>query len=411
MASSDTVEFPRDFNITAMRPMIAALYRARQQFGYQDLTLDFSGCERADPAPMVGLIAHCRSLRREDIGFSLILPRNQYLKRLFLNSNWVHALCPEDFDESQFRPTARVPLMRFGSPSEQKKAVDDIIDSILQNIDGYRREHLKAIEWSINEITDNVLMHANCPDGGFLQLTAKPSAKLIEFAVADGGDGIPKSLKSSQLQISSDVDALSRAIEQGVTRDQTIGQGNGLWGCYRIAVKSGGKFDIHSGNATLYYTSNAGLHSKGEPVPYAGTMVHCCINYGDNLIIDDILGLNQRKFDPVDRLELKYEVGSDDTIEFNLKDESESVGSRVAGKKVRTKLRNLIACSNSKIRVDFSKINLISSSFADEVFGKLFLEMGPIGFINRIDLAKVEPTVKLLVEKAIAQRLSFGKLD
>ena len=411
MASSDNIEFPRDFNITTLRPMIAALYRARNQFGYQDMTLDFSNCDRADPAPMVGLIAHCRSLRRDEIGFSVILPQNQYLKRLFLNSNWAHSLCPEDFDVSQFRPTARVPLMRFANPSEQKQAVDDIIDSILQNIDGYKREHLKAIEWSINEITDNVLMHANCTDGGFLQLTAKPSAKLIEFAVADAGDGIPKSLKSSQFQISSDVDALSRAIEQGVTRDQAIGQGNGLWGCYRIAVKSGGKFDIHSGNATLYYTSNAGLHSKSEPVPYRGTMVHCCINYSDNLIIDDILGLNRRKFDPVDRLELKYEVSSDDIIRFILKDEAESVGSRVAGKKVRTKLRNLIACSESKIKIDLSNINLISSSFADEVFGKLFLELGPIGFSNRIDLAKIESTVKLLVEKAISQRVAYGKLD
>ncbi len=411
MPSSDIVEFPRDFNITALRPMIAAMYRAHHQFGYQDITLDFSRCERAEPAPMVGLIAHCHGLRRSDIGFTAALPQNQYLRRLFLNCNWAHSLCPEAFPASDFRPPTRVPVMQFESPVEQKTAVDEIIDSILKNIDGYRREHLKAIERSINEITDNVLMHANCPDGGFLQLSAKPSAKLIEFAVADAGDGIPKSLNSSQLQISGDVDALSKAIEQGVTRDQSIGQGNGLWGCYRIAVKSGGKFDIHSGNATLYYTSNAGLHSKRENVPYTGTVVHCCINYSDNLIIDDLLGLNQRKFDPVDRIELKYEVNSDEVIHFRLKEEAESLGSRVAGKKVRTTLRNLIACSECKIRVDFSGINLISSSFADEVLGKLFLELGPIGFSNRIELARVETTVKLLVEKAISQRIAYGKLD
>jgi hypothetical protein len=411
MPSSDTIEFPRDFSITTLRPILAALYRAHHQFSYQDITLDFSRCERADPAPMVGLIAHCQRLRRAEIGFTAMLPQNQYLRRLFLNCNWAHSLCPDDFPVSEYRPPTRVPVMQFETPAQQKDAVDGIIDSILKNIDGYRREHLKAIEWSINEITDNVLMHANCPDGGFLQLSAKPSAKLIEFAVVDAGDGIPKSLKSSQFQISGDVDALSKAIEQGVTRDQSIGQGNGLWGCYRLAVKSGGKFDIHSGNATLYYTSNAGLHSKREAVPYTGTGVHCCINYNDNLIIDDILGLGHRKFDPVDRLELKYEINSDDVVNFKLKDEAESLGSRVAGKKVRTTLRNLIACSECKIRVDFSDINLISSSFADEVFGKLFLELGPIGFSNRINLSKVETTVKLLVEKAISQRISYGKLD
>ena len=160
----------------------------------------------------------------------------------------------------------------------------------------------------------------------------------------------------------------------------------------------------------MYYTSNAGLHSKREAVPYSGTVVHCCINYNDNLILDDVLGL-ARKFDPVDRLELKYEVNSDELIEFRLKEEAESLGSRVAGKKVRTTLRNLIECSECKINVDFSDINLISSSFADEVFGKLFLELGPIAFSNRVQLSRVETTVKLLVEKAISQRVAHGKLD
>ena len=410
MRLSETITFPWDFNITALRPHIAAVYRAHHQLGYQDITLDFSECERADPAPMVGLIAHCHSLRRDDIGFAVILPDNQYLQRLFLNCNWAHSLSPKHFEPSEFRPRTRVPVMQFENPSQQKNAVDDIIDSILKNIDGYKREHLKAIEWSVNEITDNVLMHANSHEGGFLQLSAKPSAKLIEFAVADAGDGIPKSLRSSHFPIAGDVDALSKAIEQGVTRDQSIGQGNGLWGCYQIAVKSGGKFDIHSGNATLYYTSNAGLHSKREAVPYSGTLVHCCINYGDNLILDDVLGLN-RKFDPVDRIELKYEINSDDVINFRLKNEAESLGSRVAGKKVRTTLRNLLECSECKINVDFSEVNLISSSFADEVFGKIFLELGPIGFSNRLQLSHVDTTVKLLVEKAISQRVAHGKLD
>jgi len=147
---------------------------------------------------------------------------------------------------------------------------------------------------------------------------------LVEFVVADSGDGIPKSLRSSRLPISSDVEALSRAIEQGVTRDEAVGQGNGLWGSYRIALKSGGKFDIHSGHATLFYTANAGMHTRPEQVPYSGTVVHCSINFGTRLILDDILGLG-RKFDPIDRVELLYEVDSSDTIPFKLKNEAESL--------------------------------------------------------------------------------------
>lgn len=408
--SGDTIVFPTDFNITYLRPFLAAIYRAYHQLGYKDLFLDFSACERADSAPMMGLIAYCRGLRRAGIEFMTILPESPYMQRLFLNSNWAHSFSPSEYPESDFRARNQVPVLTFTNSDEQKIVVDRVIDCILSCVNGYSREHLKAIEWSVNEITDNVLMHSNCPDGRILQLTSKQKAKLIEFVVADSGDGIPKSLRSSRLEISSDVEALSRAIEQGVTRDQAIGQGNGLWGSYRIALKSGGKFDIHSGHATLFYTANAGMHTRPDQVPYTGTLVHCSIHYGTRLILDDILGLG-RKFDPTDRVELQYEINSGDMIPFKLKNEAESLGSRLAGRKIRTKLQNLVSCSERKIDVDFSDVSLISSSFADEVFGKLFLQLGPIDFGQRITLSGVQSTVKLLVDKAISQRVAFGKFD
>src|SRR6476620_6288661 len=52
------------------------------------------------------------------------------------------------------------------------------------------------------------------------------------------------------------------------------------------------------------------------------------------------------------------------------------------------------------------RIHLISSSFADEVFGKLFLELGPLDFSNKIELKNLDGTVKLLIDKAIIQRMN-----
>jgi hypothetical protein len=84
--------------------------------------------------------------------------------------------------------------------------------------------------------------------------------KKNEFVVCDRGIGIPKSLKSSGLNFG----ALAKAIEQGVTRDKSYGQGNGLYGSYRIAVKSGAHFSAHSGNATLYFTPKTGMRVGGN---------------------------------------------------------------------------------------------------------------------------------------------------
>jgi hypothetical protein len=54
--------------------------------------------------------------------------------------------------------------------------------------------------------------------------------------------------------------------------------------------------------------------------------------------------------------------------------------------------------------IDFADVPLVSSSFADEVLGKLFVELGPLTFMQRFEMRNVQTTVKQLVDKAIAQR-------
>jgi len=44
----------------------------------------------------------------------------------------------------------------------------------------------------------------------------------------------------------------------------------------------------------------------------------------------------------------------------------------------------------NKIVIDFEGIHLISSSFADEVFGKLFFDLGPLDFSNKLELRNLD---------------------
>jgi len=65
--------------------------------------------------------------------------------------------------------------------------------------------------------------------------------------------------------------------------------------------------------------------------------------------------------------------------------ESPGFGNREAGKQIRTKLLNLLAADTLKaMLVDWAGIPLISSSFADEAIGKLFIELGPLEFGVRV---------------------------
>ena len=83
----------------------------------------------------------------------------------------------------------------------------------------------------------------------------------------------------------------------------------------------------------------------------------------------------------------------------------------MSGKPVRNKLLNLVNMSEGVVCVDFAGVPLLSSSFADEAFGKLFLALGPVAFMQRVKLHNMMDTVEGLVNKAIAQRMRVGLSD
>ena len=267
---------------------------------------------------------------------------------------------------------------------------------------------MKAIEWSLNEITDNVLTHAQSPIGGLIQVTnSRRGSRAVEFAVCDVGVGIPSSLRGGHKEIHSDQEALDKAIREGVTRDKGVGQGNGLYGSWRISQLSGGSFQIQAGNASLVSWANS-MHIYREDVPFSGSLVVVGINYERQISLEEALRFGGKSHDPVDHVEIKYEE-TDEGFLFPLAREATGFGSRPAGVPVRQKLINLSRiCGGKKIVVDFSDVHIISSSFADEVFGKLFVHFGPLDFMGSFNFQHIDPTIRGLINKAIEQRAKTG---
>jgi anti-sigma regulatory factor (Ser/Thr protein kinase) len=405
-SNANSIALSGHFDISKIQFVTRTLRSLIEERGYQDIKLDFTDCLFTHAPPMLALITSCDHYRSQGVDFELMLPRTETLSRLFVNSNWAHIIQPERYQQSDFQSSVHMSAVRYATPDEQYRLVNDSLNKFLASATDFERSHLKALEWSINEITDNVLVHSHSPNGGLVQLTAMKK-KTVEFVVCDRGIGIPKSFKSSGIDFGSDVHALSKAIEQGVTRDKSVGQGNGLYGSYKIAVKSGAHFSVHSGNATLYYTPKSGMHTKRESIPMIGTMVVCAIDYTSSLLLEEALDIKGAKFSPIDLIESQYETGDDGNIMFILKDHADSLGSRNAGTPVRNTLKNLIRfLDGNRVIVDFAGIHLISSSFADEVFGKLFLDLGPLDFSTRLEFKNMDQTVKLLIDKAILQRMN-----
>lgn len=274
------------------------------------------------------------------------------------------------------------------------------------------KDIISGLEWSINEITDNVLNHSNSRNGGFIQVSTYPKMGQINFAISDSGRGILKSLREGIGSLRNDHDAIGEAIKAGVTRNSEFGQGNGLAGSLRVTTMSGGSLEIASGAGRLIATADQTRKVKRSPDQYYhGTLVNGQIKLSSNFSITEALDFGySHPYVAVNIIDMQYEMKDADCLLLTMKQETTGYGSRHAGKQMRTKILNFI---NSKpeypIVIDWTGIPVISSSFADEFLGKLFLEIGAMSFSAKIRNKGMEELIKNLLDKAISQRLVQAK--
>ena len=386
--------------------LCAALHQAEQQ-GHAHITLDFSACTGITQAvmlPLMPIVTTCRE--RRDLVFSLLLPSDDGLSRLFVNTNWAHHIDPEAF-QPNVHEGGHVPALRFedDGANGQDAILVRVMELILRKLDT-SRDTLKAVEWSLGEIMENVPTHAESPVGGFVQATAYSGGNTVEFVVADGGIGIPASMG-----VADDQSALRDAITEGVTRDPRRNAGNGLFGSYQVAVLSDGAFELRSGWGLLRRIADGDLRTEQSTAPYPGTSVRCRVGLGDPGLLARALRFRGHSHDPPhDYLQREYEDDQGAMI-VNMKEKASlDFGSRRGGRRMRRMVRNLLV-GRSSIVLDFDGVGVITSSFADEFFGRLFVAMGPRAFMTRIRMINVDLTVEGLIDRAILQRSRLGNSE
>lgn len=392
-----------DLRLASFPRLISALHQVVSKAGYPDVILDLQSLSTLTHSVVPPLAAHLRWLVRDKkVEFDYIPPRQNAVAAQITNLGLAHYIEHRKFDKPKITSSG-ASLLQFLDQSEREIAVDKVIRSALRKTD-LSRQNIAALEWAVNEITDNVLSHADSKIGGFLICHKLARHNILEFTVADAGIGIARSLR-----IQNACEALERAIQEGVTRNKSTNQGNGLYGTYQIALASSGVFVLTSGHASLFVAKNGEMHIRDETIPYKGTFVVCQIDCSNPKLIERALVIAGRPHSPpFDYIERKHESGTG-VLKVQARELCNTFGSRQSGIEARRYITNLLATDESaRLEIDFDDIFVISSSFADEVFGKLFVELGPLRYMRRISLLNVAPAVEGLIDRAITLRAQTG---
>jgi hypothetical protein len=201
------------------------------------------------------------------------------------------------------------------------------------------------------------------------------------------------------------VSVLDKAVREGVTRDKNIGQGNGLFGSYEISHQGKGSFKALSNNAML-------RHEKGKleinkiSSRYGGTIVEATVDFSSKNLMASALTINGQQYEPVDFIETAYEDPNDDCINFVVREEARSYGTRSAGAPLKGRLVNFVNMYENRIVINFNELPIISSSFADEVVGKLLLQFGEHVFKSRFTVVCLSEQNNAIIQRSVVQRIN-----
>ena len=306
--------------------------------------------------------------------------RENLASRRLMNTVWVY------FDETEASSLTNALV------AEMQKTVE-LEDGVLE-----------ALNFCLYEILDNVFQHSRS-NSGFLMATLTGRATRLALAIADTGIGVYNSFQGSEYNPPSHFDALTPAIQAGVTSTGDK-RGNGLFALSGTAEKNRGRLVLHSGFGELSVIGDrvTGRDRRGMPTigpEHYGLFIDWQLDLKQPVSLADILGMP-----PVNHQLEALETPSGQYA-VRIADHETGTGSRKAAEQLRLYLLNLLHQGAGSLVLDFDGVIVVSASFADEVIGKLAEQFGPIGFWRKFQLVNMTTTIESLLDRAIRLRVSI----
>ncbi len=354
-------------------------------------------------APIAGILDYYRD---KDIRFEFEYDNNnKYIE----HTKFSDPLIVEDYiDKGSINNPLDV-VWKFSS----SEAVHELVKAYileLRQADVVENGVISSMEWCINETLDNVLQHSNA-GSGYIMAQHHKTTKQFSVCIFDSGIGIYNSLKNSIHRPQSALDAITLALQERVTRDIEVGQGNGLWGLSKIIDEAKGRLYISSCGAVY----NKDFHNKEKMISWGylnlgknrgTTLVDFQLNYSNP--IDIAKALNG--YEPLD-LWLENLEDTNGNVVIEIANQSGGTGTRKAAEKLRNLVLNILKNERKRIVLDFNGVNLISSSYADELIGKIIVQYGIVAFINNFEIKNMSEFNSGVLNRSVQQRMAQKYYD
>lgn len=351
-------------------------------------------------APIAGVLEYYRD---QGLNIRVNFPKHDYVRH---TSFWNPVEIENCADADKFYPFDKV--WTFSTSAGVNELVSALILE-LRKSDAIESGVIETVEWCLNEVMDNVLQHSE-RQKGYVMAQIHKQSQVFAFCVFDSGIGFYNSLKNTKHHPEKPIDAITLALQERITRDENIGQGNGLWGLSSIVTKTDGQMEVSSGGAryTLYggktQTSKEGgfVLSKDFGTAYLDIR----LNYGSKIdIVDALTDSNGFRYEPID---MWLENLEDDNNRYIIKisEQAGGTGTRQSAEKLRNMVLNISNNEKKVVVLDFDGVNLISSSFADELVGKIISEKGFVYFTQAFKIEHLSTANANILNRSVGQRMA-----